>query len=128
MTVIWILAFLAGVALIVWGVETFAEHLGAAAVGLEYRPPLGPGARLFELRRQAEEGGLRAEAGGELHAHRQAVARPVQRHGHRRAAGGVEGRCEGDGAEDRLEIGVRVIAGLCEHADLVRRPAHRRRY
>ena len=34
MIVIWILAFLAGVALIVWGAETFADHLGAAAVRL----------------------------------------------------------------------------------------------
>jgi cation:H+ antiporter len=34
MIVLWILAFLAGVALIVWGAEAFAEHLGAAAVRL----------------------------------------------------------------------------------------------
>ncbi|AGK59767.1 Ca2+/Na+ antiporter [Hyphomicrobium denitrificans 1NES1] len=34
MIVVWILAFLAGVALIVWGAEAFAEHLGAASVRL----------------------------------------------------------------------------------------------
>lgn len=34
MIVLWILAFIAGVALIVWGAEAFAEHLGAAAVRL----------------------------------------------------------------------------------------------
>jgi cation:H+ antiporter len=32
--ILWILAFLIGVAVIVWGAETFAEHLGAASVGL----------------------------------------------------------------------------------------------
>lgn len=31
---LWVIAFIAGIALIVWGAETFAEHLGAAAVGL----------------------------------------------------------------------------------------------
>ncbi|WP_428391104.1 sodium:calcium antiporter [Lichenicoccus sp.] len=34
MTVIWLVAFVAGVAMIVWGAEAFAEHLGAAAVRL----------------------------------------------------------------------------------------------
>lgn len=34
MIVLWIAAFIVGVALIVWGAETFAEHLGAASVGL----------------------------------------------------------------------------------------------
>lgn len=34
MLFLWVLAFLAGVALIVWGAETFAEHLGAASVRL----------------------------------------------------------------------------------------------
>jgi cation:H+ antiporter len=34
MVVVWLLAFLAGVALIVWGAEAFAEHLGAASVRL----------------------------------------------------------------------------------------------
>lgn len=34
MIVLWIVAFIAGVALIVWGAEAFAEHLGAASVGL----------------------------------------------------------------------------------------------
>lgn len=34
MIVLWILAIVLGVALIVWGAETFAEHLGAAAVRL----------------------------------------------------------------------------------------------
>jgi cation:H+ antiporter len=34
MIFLWIKAFLAGVALIVWGAETFAEHLGAASVRL----------------------------------------------------------------------------------------------
>src|SRR5258708_14823228 len=34
MIIVWILAFLAGVALIVWGAEAFAEHLGAASVRL----------------------------------------------------------------------------------------------
>ncbi len=32
--IVWILAFLAGIALIVWGAEAFAEHLGAASVRL----------------------------------------------------------------------------------------------
>jgi len=32
--VLWLLAFAAGVAMIVWGAETFAEHLGAASVQL----------------------------------------------------------------------------------------------
>src|ERR1700740_3119441 len=31
---LWLLAFLAGVALIVWGAERFAEHLGAASIRL----------------------------------------------------------------------------------------------
>src|SRR6266852_1317735 len=34
MVILWIAAFLAGVALIVWGAETFAEHLGVASVRL----------------------------------------------------------------------------------------------
>ena len=34
MLILWIAAFLAGVALIVWGAETFAEHLGVASVRL----------------------------------------------------------------------------------------------
>jgi cation:H+ antiporter len=34
MIVVWILAFLAGIALIVWGAEAFAEHLGVASVRL----------------------------------------------------------------------------------------------
>jgi len=34
MIAVWILAFVAGVALIVWGAEAFAEHLGAASVRL----------------------------------------------------------------------------------------------
>src|SRR5690348_6461593 len=34
MVVVWLLAFLAGAALIVWGAEAFAEHLGAASVRL----------------------------------------------------------------------------------------------
>lgn len=34
MIVLWIAAFVAGIALIVWGAEAFAEHLGGAAVGL----------------------------------------------------------------------------------------------
>ncbi len=34
MLVFWLLAFVVGVALIVWGAETFAEHLGAASVRL----------------------------------------------------------------------------------------------
>jgi cation:H+ antiporter len=34
MVVVWLLGFLAGVALIVWGAEAFAEHLGAASVRL----------------------------------------------------------------------------------------------
>lgn len=34
MTAVWVLAFLIGVALIVWGAEAFAEHLGAASVRL----------------------------------------------------------------------------------------------
>ena len=32
--VLWLLAFAAGVAIIVWGAETFAEHLGTASVQL----------------------------------------------------------------------------------------------
>ena len=32
--VVWIVAFLAGIGLIVWGAEAFAEHLGAASVRL----------------------------------------------------------------------------------------------
>ena len=35
MVVIWGLLIVLGVALIVWGAETFAEHLGAAAVRLQ---------------------------------------------------------------------------------------------
>lgn len=35
MIVLWILAIIAGVAAIVWGAETFAEHLGEAAVRLQ---------------------------------------------------------------------------------------------
>ena len=31
---LWLLAFVAGVALIVWGAEAFAEHLGRASVRL----------------------------------------------------------------------------------------------
>lgn len=34
MVVLWVLAIVVGVVLIVWGAETFAEHLGAAAVRL----------------------------------------------------------------------------------------------
>lgn len=34
MILLWLLALAAGVALIVWGAETFAEHLGRASVGL----------------------------------------------------------------------------------------------
>jgi cation:H+ antiporter len=34
MAIVWIILFLAGVALIVWGAELFAEHLGAASVRL----------------------------------------------------------------------------------------------
>ena len=34
MIILWIAAFLAGAALIVWGAETFAEHLGVASVRL----------------------------------------------------------------------------------------------
>jgi cation:H+ antiporter len=34
MVVVWLLAFVIGVALIVWGAEAFAEHLGAASVRL----------------------------------------------------------------------------------------------
>src|SRR5437762_12629649 len=34
MVILWIAAFLGGVALIVWGAETFAEHLGVASVRL----------------------------------------------------------------------------------------------
>ena len=34
MIVLWVAAFLVGVALIVWGAEAFAEHLSAASVGL----------------------------------------------------------------------------------------------
>jgi cation:H+ antiporter len=34
MIILWIAAFLAGIALIVWGAETFAEHLGVASVRL----------------------------------------------------------------------------------------------
>jgi cation:H+ antiporter len=34
MVVVWLLGFIAGVALIVWGAEAFAEHLGAASVRL----------------------------------------------------------------------------------------------
>lgn len=34
MILLWLLAFAVGVALIVWGAETFAEHLGRASVGL----------------------------------------------------------------------------------------------
>ena len=34
MLILWIAAFLVGVALIVWGAETFAEHLGVASVRL----------------------------------------------------------------------------------------------
>lgn len=34
MVIAWILLFCAGIALIVWGAETFAEHLGAASVRL----------------------------------------------------------------------------------------------
>src|ERR1700756_3358012 len=34
MVIIWILAFVLGVGLIVWGAEAFAEHLGAASVRL----------------------------------------------------------------------------------------------
>ena len=34
MVILWIAVFLAGVALIVWGAETFAEHLGVASVRL----------------------------------------------------------------------------------------------
>lgn len=34
MVVVWLLAFIAGVAAIVWGAETFAEHLGKASVRL----------------------------------------------------------------------------------------------
>src|SRR5215468_5577758 len=34
MTIIWIGVFVAGVAIIVWGAETFAEHLGTASVRL----------------------------------------------------------------------------------------------
>jgi cation:H+ antiporter len=34
MIVLWITAFVAGIALIVWGAEAFAEHLGGAAAGL----------------------------------------------------------------------------------------------
>ena len=37
MLVLWIAAILLGVGLIVWGAETFAEHLGAAAVRLRVR-------------------------------------------------------------------------------------------
>ncbi len=33
-TLLWIIALLAGVGAIVWGAETFAEHLGKAAVAL----------------------------------------------------------------------------------------------
>jgi cation:H+ antiporter len=35
MIVVWVIIFLAGVALIVWGAETFAEHSGVASVRLE---------------------------------------------------------------------------------------------
>ena len=34
MIVLWVCLFLAGVAAIVWGAETFAEHLGTASVQL----------------------------------------------------------------------------------------------
>lgn len=34
MLVLWIMLIVAGVVFIVWGAETFAEHLGAAAVRL----------------------------------------------------------------------------------------------
>jgi cation:H+ antiporter len=34
MIFVWIFAFLVGIALIIWGAETFAEHLGAASVRL----------------------------------------------------------------------------------------------
>lgn len=34
MIALWIAAFIVGVAMIVWGAEAFAEHLGAASVGL----------------------------------------------------------------------------------------------
>lgn len=34
MVALWILVILAGTAVIVWGAELFAEHLGAAAVRL----------------------------------------------------------------------------------------------
>jgi cation:H+ antiporter len=34
MILLWLLALAVGVALIVWGAETFAEHLGRASVGL----------------------------------------------------------------------------------------------
>jgi cation:H+ antiporter len=34
MVIVWVVLFLAGVALIVWGAETFAEHLGIASVRL----------------------------------------------------------------------------------------------
>src|SRR5438034_8744700 len=34
MVAVWMLVFLAGIAVIVWGAETFAEHLGVASVRL----------------------------------------------------------------------------------------------
>src|SRR6266567_3757594 len=81
----------------------------------------------LELRAQTQQRHLVPEGRRKLHPDRQAAGRPVQRNRHRRIAGGVEQRRERDRAEQRLQVGLRIVAAHAQHAELVGRLAHRRR-
>ena len=62
----------------------------------ERRHAIEPWLRLLQLRGKLQQRRLLAVAAGEMHAHRQAVRRPVQRHAHGRRAGRVVQRRHGE--------------------------------
>ena len=78
----------------------------------------------LELRGDAEQQVLAAEARHELHAHRQPVRRPVQRQRDRRMAGDVEGLREGQVRRHAIEQRERIVERPVEVVEQRRRLGH----
>src|SRR6476661_6791379 len=69
--------------------STAAQPARNSLAGADGRDAVGPRASRFELRSQAEQRRLVAEAAEEVHADRQALGVPPQRHRHGGVAGDV---------------------------------------
>src|SRR5439155_26235057 len=91
------------------------------------RPAILPRLRRFQLRREAEQRRLVAEARDELHAEWQPALRHRERYRHRRVTRRIEQRREPNARRARGQERRRVRVGQTEDAEWVRRLRHGRR-